>query len=59
MFQLSGKIYNLEMKLDAKETEKNQKLEALNTEWSIKYDSMCDEYEQRIELIEKEKQMTS
>lgn len=30
------------MKLDAKETEKNQKLESLNTEWSLKYDAMCD-----------------
>ena len=56
LFQLSGKIYNLEMKLDAKEAEKNQKLESLNTEWSLKYDSMCDEYDQRTELIEKEKQ---
>ena len=59
LFQLSGKIYNLEMKLEAKEAEKNDKLESLNTEWAIKYDSVCDEYEQRIELVEKEKQFVN
>lgn len=53
---MSGKIYNLEMRLEAKEAEKNEKLEALNVEWSMKYESTIDEYDHKIELIEKEKQ---
>ena len=27
----------------------------LNYQWTEKYDSMCEEYEQRLELIEKER----
>ena len=56
MFQLSGKIYNLEVKLDNKEEEKNEKIESLNEDWTCKYDGMCEEYQQRIELVEKEKE---
>lgn len=45
MFQLSGKIYNLELKVESKETEKNDLLEALADEWSMKYEDMKNEYE--------------
>lgn len=55
MFQLSGKIYNLEIKLETRETEMNEKLDSANEDWNCKYDGMCEEYEQRMELIEKEK----
>jgi len=42
LFQLSGKIYNLEMKLEAKEAEKNEKLDDMLSEWGMKYEGMCD-----------------
>ncbi len=55
LFDFSGKNYNLEMKLEAKHQEHLQEMEYLNNEWNDKYDSMCEEYEQRLELIEKER----
>ena len=30
-------------------------MEMFNYQWTEKYDSMCEEYEQRLELIEKER----
>lgn len=30
-------------------------MQDLNAEWEEKYESMCEEYEQRLELIEKER----
>jgi hypothetical protein len=45
----------LELKLEGKEQEINDKLEMLNSEWVNKYDAMCEEYEQRLELVEKER----
>lgn len=40
MFQLSGKIYNLELKVQSKEAEKNELLETMGDEWSMKYEDM-------------------
>ena len=48
MFELSGKNYNLELRVQAKEGEKNQKVSNLNEDWSSKYEGMVDEYEQRL-----------
>ena len=33
----------------------NEKIETMNYDSSCKYEGMCEEYEQRMELIEKEK----
>lgn len=52
---MSGQVYNLETKLEALEKEKNNKIEETIEDWSSKYDMACDEYEQRIQLVEKEK----
>lgn len=52
---MSGQVYNLETKLEALEKEKNNKIEETIEDWSSKYDMVCDEYEQRIQLVEKEK----
>ena len=48
MFELSGKNYNLELRVQAKEGEKNEKVSNLNEDWSSKYEGMVDEYEQRL-----------
>lgn len=50
---MSGRVYNLESKLEAKEIEKNDRVSALDNDWICKYEGMCEEYEQRIELVEK------
>lgn len=50
---MSGQVYNLETKLEALEKEKNNKIEETIEDWSSKYDMACDEYEQRIQLVEK------
>lgn len=55
MFELSGKMYSLETKLGQKELEANKRLEDLNVEWIEKYEGISSEYEQRLELIEKER----
>lgn len=51
LFEFSGKIYTLQLKLEAKEHEINEKLEMLNSEWVNKYEAMCEQYEQRLELV--------
>lgn len=55
MFELSGKNYNLELRVEAKEGEKNERVNNLNEDWASKYESMVDEFEQRLELVDKEK----
>ena len=47
----------MEVKLENKEVQKNQKIANLLEDYSMKYETMCDEYEQKIEAIEKEKQL--
>ena len=37
MFELSGKMYSLEMKIAAKDSEMKNKLEELDSEWIDKY----------------------
>lgn len=52
-FDLQGRIYNLEVKLQSKEVEKNDRITMLDNDWMCKFEGMCEEYEQRIELVEK------
>jgi hypothetical protein len=51
LFEYSGKNYSLEHKMEAKYKEYLQEMEMLNYQWTEKYDSMCEEYEQRLELV--------
>ena len=44
------------MKIEAKENEKIEKVEETIEDWSTKYDMICDEYDQRIQLVEKERE---
>ena len=55
LFDFSGKNYNLERKLEYKQQEHLQEMEYLDNDWREKYDSMREEYEQRLQLIEKER----
>ena len=52
---MSGKAYNFEMKLEAKEMELKERLELLDHDWICKYEGMCEEYEQKIENAEQER----
>ena len=55
MFEMGGKLYRLEMQIDAKENEYNQRLEDMGIEWADKYETVVEEYEQRLEITEKER----
>jgi hypothetical protein len=50
---LSGKLYSLEKQLQANQVESESKMANLDAEWIEKYENVCDEYEQRLELVEK------
>ena len=43
------------MKLEAKEMELKERLEILDHDWICKYEGMCEEYEQKLENLEKER----
>ena len=55
MLQLSGKVYQLENAFDAKDGEYNQKVTQIIEDWSAKYENMIEQYQQRLDLVEKEK----
>lgn len=40
MFQLSGKMYQLEGMIESKENDKNERISLLMDDWNSKYDSM-------------------
>ena len=44
------------MKIENKEEEKVEKINYVNEDWNCKYENMCEEYENRLELVEKEKE---
>ena len=50
-FRLQGKMNSLEMKLDSKERDNNDAMNNLHLDWENKFDGMCEEYEQRLELV--------
>ena len=54
LFELSGRLYSLEQKLEMMRQENLRKMEQENKQWEGKYESMCQEYQQRAKLIEKE-----
>lgn len=52
-YDLSGRIYLLENKIEVQENEFNEKKAEILDEWTQKYQNVVDEYEQRITLVEK------
>ena len=55
MFELGGKLYQYEAKMRQLEEEKHRQLEEMSNNFNIKYDEDYQEVNQKVELIEKEK----
>ena len=55
MFEMGGKIYELENRLKEADEEKQREIEELNTNLNVKYDEDYQELYQKIEFIEKER----
>jgi chromosome segregation ATPase len=56
MFELGGKLYEYEGRIREIEEEKQREIEELNNSLNVKYDEDYQEMNQKIELIEKEKE---
>jgi hypothetical protein len=52
---LSGKLYSSDNKLESKEEEFRGRLEKLDLDWRYKIEEICEDYENKLELMEREK----
>ena len=53
LFEYSGLLYQMEQKLEAKDHELGYTLERTENNWKYKVDEMCEEYEGKLESLEK------
>ena len=54
-FKLQGKILSLQNQLELTQNDNVDRMENLHAEWENKHEGMIEEYENRLELAQKEK----
>lgn len=55
MFALSGKLFTSENRIENREEEFKSRLEKVELDWRYKIEEICEEYENKIEIMEREK----